>query len=186
MHTTHSSVVAGGANGLSSGEEPNGVDLSLVTFEPHHTLPGATVPDTRSTVTTLTEHRGKLQNYLHQPNYNWHCIRDKKNLHCALLSLVCVYLTYCCGKHSEWILWIQSQPVCVEMCRQRCRRAKAKQTSQLYTPRQSKQVNYIHPGKANKSTIYTQDSSLFSRKKEELPWVDSEPTTLCFLGKCSR
>ena len=46
-----------------------------------------------------------------------------------------VYLTYCSGKHSEWILWIQSQPVYVEMCRQRRGRAKAKQTSQLYTPR---------------------------------------------------
>ena len=70
---THSSVVAGGANCLSSGEEPHGVDLSLVTFEPHHTLPGATVPDTRSAVTTLMEQRCKkqrknghyvLQNYL--------------------------------------------------------------------------------------------------------------------------
>ena len=51
------------------------------------------------------------------------------------LWCIYVYLTYCSGKHSEWIFWIQSQPVCLEMCRQRCRRAKAKQTSQLYTPR---------------------------------------------------
>ena len=38
--------------------------------------------------------------------------------------------------------------------------------------------------KANKPTT-PKDSSFFSRKEEELPWVGFEPTTLCFLGECS-
>ena len=33
----------------------------------------------------------------------------------------------------------------------------------------------------NKQVNYTQDSSFFSMKKEELPWVGFEPTTLCSL-----
>ena len=144
MHTTHSSVIAGGPNGLSSGEEPHGVDLSLVTFEPHHTLPGATVPDTRSAITTLMEQRGKRQRKNLYTCLKMTCINPITTGTVYVTRKTCtvpyflwcnVYLTYCSGKHSEWILWIQSQPVCLEMCRQRCRRAKAKQTSQLYTPR---------------------------------------------------
>jgi hypothetical protein len=41
-------------------------------------------------------------------------------------------------------------------------------------------------GKAKQTSDYTQeDSSFFSRKEEELPWVGFEPTTLYFLGERS-
>ena len=36
----------------------------------------------------------------------------------------------------------------------------------------------------NKHVNHTQDSSFFPRKKEELPLVGFEPTTLCLLGEC--
>ena len=35
----------------------------------------------------------------------------------------------------------------------------------------------------NKQANYTQDSSFFQRKKEELPWVGFEPMTLCSLDE---
>ena len=38
---------------------------------------------------------------------------------------------------------------------------------------------------SNPRVNYTQDSSFFPRKEEELPWVGIEPTTLCSLGERS-
>ena len=50
---TYSAVVTCCANGFSRRVEPHSIDVTLMTFEPHHTLASTAVPNTGSAVTAL-------------------------------------------------------------------------------------------------------------------------------------
>ena len=50
---THTAVIAGSAKGLSSREEPNCIDITLVVLKLHHASSTPRIPDERSSVTAL-------------------------------------------------------------------------------------------------------------------------------------
>ena len=52
-HYSYCAVIAGRSNGFTCRDEPHSVDVALVTFEPHHALPRAAVPDTHTAITAL-------------------------------------------------------------------------------------------------------------------------------------